>query len=264
MNRRNVIATGTAMAAAPITTHAMAAEMASGFKRLRSEDRHMATHGWLQSAHSFSFANYFHPEYMQFESLRVINDDIIAPGMGFPMHPHANFEIFSYILDGALEHKDTMGNGSTVAAGGVQYMSAGSGVQHSEFNPSKDARAQLLQIWLLPNVQDEAPRYETMDINPADKDGKLKLFLSKDGRDGSMHIKSDADIYAATLNGDQAIAFDIPAGNKAWIQMANGSLTVNGQHLDVGDGLAVNQSGRLEFSGGENAEFLLFDLEPLP
>lgn len=262
MNRRNVIATGTALAATPTLGQAMSTELASGFKLRRSEDRFMATHGWLQSAHTFNFASFFHPDHMNFESLRVINDDIIAPGMGFPMHPHANFEIFSYVLDGALEHKDTMGNGSVVTSGGVQYMSAGSGVSHSEFNPSQDARTQLLQIWLMPNVQNEAPRYETMDIDPADKDGKLKLFLSKDGRDGSMHIKADADIYAATLDGDQTIAFDMPAGNRAWIQMANGSLTVNGQSLDVGDGLAVTQSGRLEFSGGQDAEFLLFNLEP--
>ncbi len=236
---------------------------ASDFKHLKAGDRGIYDHGWLKSAHSFSFARYFNPEYLHFEALRVINDDYVAPGMGFPMHPHQNFEIFSYILEGQLEHKDSMGNGSVVSAGGVQYMSAGSGVRHSEFNPSQDETVRLLQIWLLPNVQDEAPRYDRLDICPEDKDGKLKLFLSPDGRDGSIRFKANADIYAATLNGDQAIGFDMDDDRKAWIQVATGSLDVNGVTLSQGDGLAVSKSGRLEFSGGDNTEFLLFDLDSL-
>lgn len=231
-----------------------------GFKLRKAGERHSNDHGWLQSNFSFSFADYFDPEWSQFENLRVINDDIIAPGGGFPLHPHRNFEIFSYVLEGALAHKDTMGNSSTVTGGGVQYMSAGSGVRHSEYNPSSHTSTRLLQIWLLPNTEDEAPTYDTQAILPEEKDGRLKLFLSKDGRNGSMKIKADADIYAATLGGDQKISFEIPEGHKAWIQVATGAVSVNGTALSRGDGLAISQSGLLEFSGGENAEFLLFDL----
>lgn len=177
------------------------------------------------------------------------------------MHPHENFEIFSYILEGALEHQDSMGNGSVVSAGGVQYMSAGSGVRHSEFNPSDTEPVRFLQIWLIPNVENEPPNYDTMDISPEDKNGKLKLFLSPDGRNGSIRYKADADIYAATLNGDQAIGFDLAEGQQAWVQVAKGSLSVNGQSLSEGDGLAVTKSGHLSFADGEDAEFLLFDLK---
>ncbi len=233
---------------------------AGGFIYRAAADRHSNDHGWLKSNFSFSFADYFDPDWAQFENLRVINDDIIAPGGGFPLHPHQNFEIFSYVLEGALAHKDTMGNSSVVTGGGVQYMSAGSGVRHSEYNPSSHTAARLLQIWLVPNAQNEAPTYDTQAILPEEKDGRLKLFLSKDGRNGSMHIKADADIYAATLRGDQAIKFDMPEGHKAWIQVATGTVSVNGNVLEHGDGLAVTQSGRLEFSGGHDAEFLVFDL----
>jgi redox-sensitive bicupin YhaK (pirin superfamily) len=221
----------------------------------------MANHGWLQSAHSFSFADYHDPHHVQFENLRVINDDLVAAGKGFGEHPHRDFEIFSYILEGALEHKDSMGNGSIVPAGGVQYMSAGSGVTHSEFNPSATERVRLLQIWLLPNVMGEAPQYDTLQIADADKDGRLKLFLSPDGRDGSIQFKANADIYAATLTGDQMMDFDLRGGRRGWIQVARGSLTVNGQALHEGDGLAVTESGVLQFTDGKDAEILLFDLE---
>lgn len=234
--------------------------LAGGFNVRKAGDRKFTDHGWLKSNFSFSFADYFDPDYMQFENLRVINDDVIAPGGGFPLHPHQNFEIFSYILEGALVHKDTMGNSSTVTAGGVQYMSAGAGVRHSEYNPSSNTATRLLQIWLLPNVKNEAPTYDTQAILPEEKDGRLKLFLSRDGRNGSMTIKADADIYAATLKADQAISFDMPSTHKAWVQVATGRLVVNGIELSEGDGLAVSESGRLEFSEGQNAEFLLFDL----
>ena len=228
--------------------------------RLRpAEERGKADHGWLKSNFSFSFADYYDPEHMQFENLRVINDDDIAGGGGFPMHPHRNAEIFSYVLEGAIEHTDTMGNGSQVAAGGIQYMSAGSGVRHSEFNPSKTEPMRLLQVWLLPNELDATPQYDTLDLTPEDKDGKLKLFLSGDGRDGSIHARVDTDVYAATLNGDQRIDFDLTPGRKAWVQVARGNVTINGMELRRGDGLAVEDAGLLEFSNGEDAEFLLFD-----
>jgi redox-sensitive bicupin YhaK (pirin superfamily) len=223
------------------------------------EDRGKADHGWLRAAHSFSFANYYDPKHMGFESLRVINDDQIAGGGAFPMHPHKDAEIFSYIIEGGLQHRDTMGNGSTVMAGGVQYMSAGSGVRHSEANPSPTEPMRLLQVWLLPNVSGATPRYDTLDIRPEDKDGKLALFLSPDGRDGSMSIRADADIYAATLNADQQIDHAMADGARGWVQVAKGAVTVNGQPLRRGDGLAVRDSGVLEFRDGDAAEFLYFE-----
>lgn len=227
---------------------------------LRPEEaRGKADHGWLRAAHSFSFGNYYDPQNMGFESLRVINDDIIAGGGSFPMHPHKDAEIFSYILEGGLQHRDTMGNGSTVMAGGVQYMSAGSGVRHSEANPSQTDPMRLLQVWLIPNVDGAEPRYDTLDINPDAKDGKLALFLSPDGRDGSMSIRTDADIYAATLRGDKSIDHDMADGTRGWIQVATGALTVNGEPLRRGDGLAIRKSGRLEFRDGEDAELLYFE-----
>lgn len=264
MTRRQTIISGTAAAVLPITTEAkaMTTDLTTDFTLRPAGARGMADHGWLKSAHSFSFASYFDPNHVQFESLRVINDDRVAPGAGFPAHPHQNAEIFSYVLDGALEHQDSLGNGSRVKAGGVQYMSAGSGVRHSEYNPSPDYPVHFLQIWLMPNVENEAPRYDTLDIADADKDGKLALFLSADGRDGSMKISAHADIYAATLDGDQVIKTSITPGHKGWVQMARGSLSVNGQRLSVGDGLAINSAGSLAFSDGEGAEFILFDLAP--
>jgi len=223
------------------------------------EDRGKADHGWLRAAHSFSFANYYDPKHMGFESLRVINDDQIAGGGAFPMHPHKDAEIFSYIIEGGLQHRDTMGNGSTVMAGGVQYMSAGSGVRHSEANPSPMEPMRLLQVWLLPNVSGATPRYDTLDIRPEDKDGKLALFLSPDGRDGSMSIRADADIYSATLNADQQIDHAMADGARGWVQVAKGAVTVNGQPLRRGDGLAIRDSGVLEFRNGDAAEFLYFE-----
>lgn len=234
---------------------------ASGLQLRPARERGVADHGWLKSAHSFSFASYYDPAHQQFENLRVINDDEVAAGRGFGAHPHRDAEIFSYVLEGALEHKDSIGNGSVVTAGGVQYMSAGSGVQHSEFNPSQHERVRFLQVWLLPNVTGESPRYETQQISRADKDGNLHLFLSADGRNGSMHIKANADIYAATLHDAQQIDFTLRDGRRSWIQVARGTLTVNGQVLSQGDGLAINESGHVRLTDGDHAEIILFDLE---
>ena len=219
-----------------------------------------ADFGWLQSAHSFSFGQYHDPKHMGFGNLRVINDDRVAGGQGFGNHPHQNAEIFSYVTKGALEHADSMGNGSVVAAGGVQYMSAGSGVTHSEYNPSKTEEMQFLQIWLMPSVANTPPAYDTIDLTDADKDGQLKLFLSPDGRQGSMRTQADAFVYAATLNGDQRIETTLKADRKAWVQMVRGDVQVNGQKLTKGDGLAIEGAGQLTFEAGKNAEFMFFDL----
>jgi len=246
-----------------MTSHTSAnnVTLSTGLTLRPANERGQADHGWLKSAHTFSFANYHDPAHMQFENLRVINDDEVAAGRGFGAHPHRDAEIFSYVLEGALEHKDSMGNGSTVTGGGIQYMSAGTGVQHSEFNPSTTDRVRFLQIWLLPNVTGHPPRYETLQISDAEKDGQLKLFLSAGGRDGSMHINANADIYAATLDESQSIDFTLREGRRGWVQVARGALQVNGQPLSKGDGLAITESGGLSLSHGNNAEIILFDLE---
>jgi redox-sensitive bicupin YhaK (pirin superfamily) len=230
------------------------------FEHRPANERGKADHGWLKSNHSFSFGQYHDTRHMGFGNLRVINDDQVEGGKGFGQHPHQNAEIFPYVLEGALEHKDTLGNGSVVAAGGVQYMSAGSGVSHSEFNPSQTDPMRFLQIWLIPAQENTAPRYETMDIAAADKTGQLKLFLSHDGRDDSMRTEADASVYAATLDGNQEVSFTLASPRKGWVQVADGSIKVNGQSLSKGDGLAIDGEGLLIFSDGENAEFLFFDL----
>lgn len=228
-----------------------------------AEDRGIEDHGWLKSAHSFSFAQYYDRNHMGFGPLRVINDDRVAAGQGFPMHPHQNYEIFSYILDGQLEHRDSLGNGSVVRAGGVQYMSAGSGVRHSEFNPSEKEPAHFLQIWIQPNVLNEDPRYETLDVSKHDKDGKLALFLSHDtANKQAISIKADVNIYAATLRDEQYIETSLDKGRLGWVQVARGNLVVNGIELRAGDGLAINEAQTLRFEQGEGAEFLYFDMAP--
>lgn len=234
---------------------------ATALTRRPAAERGHVDLGWLKSAHTFSFGSYYDPKHVQFEALRVINDDEVVGGAGFPMHGHTDAEIFSYVLEGALAHEDTLGNGSTVGAGGVQYMSAGSGVRHSEFNPSETDTMRFLQIWLLPNETGASPKYDTLDISPEDKDGKFKLFLSKDGRDGSMHIRANADIYAATLSGAQALDYTLAPNHRGWVQVAKGELIVNGVELKRGDGLAIEDHGVVEFRSGQNAEIIFFDLE---
>lgn len=232
------------------------------FTKRRAQERGKADFGWLKSAHSFSFGRYYDPNHTGFGNLIVINDDLVDGGHGFGEHPHRNAEIFSYVVDGALEHKDSMGNGSVVCAGGVQFMSAGSGVTHSEFNPSQNKQMRFLQVWLVPERQNTNPYYDTLDIRSEDKDGKLKLFLSQDGRNGSMKTKADADVYAATLHDQQRITHYLPQGRKAWVQIAKGSLQVNQINVQQGDGLAIDGSGALVFDKAENAEFLFFELAP--
>ena len=210
----------------------------------------------------FSFGQYCDPPHVGFGYLNVIDDGLVDDGKGFGAHPHKNAEIFSYVVGGALEHKDSMGNGSVVAEGGVQYMSAGSGVTHSEFNPSQTDEMRFLQVWLQPEVENTKPAYDTIDLTPADKDGKLKLFLSRDGRDGSMTTQADASVYAATLIESQVITHALPAGRKGWVQVADGTVRVNEVELNKGDGLAIEGSGTLIFDQGQDAEFLFFDLVP--
>lgn len=232
------------------------------FTKRPANERGKADFGWLKSAHSFSFGQYYDPKHLGFGNLIVINDDLVDGGKGFGAHPHKNAEIFSYVMGGALEHKDSMGNGSVVSEGGVQYMSAGSGVTHSEFNPSQTDEMRFLQVWLTPEIENTKPAYGTIDLTPADKDGKLMLFLSKDGRDGSITTQADASVYAATLEGNQAITQELSEGRKGWVQVADGSVRVNEVVLNKGDGLAIDGSGVLTFDQGQDAEFLFFDLAP--
>lgn len=223
-------------------------------------ERGQADFGWLKSAHTFSFGSYHDPRHMQFGPLRVINDDRVAGGGGFPQHPHRDAEIFSYVLEGALEHRDSMGNGSVVEAGGVQYMSAGSGVTHSEYNPSGTDQMHFLQVWLLPKVQGAEPRYETLDLEPAEKRATFKLFLSPDGRDGSIRSLAEAFVYAATLDGDERIDHDLHDTQRAWLQVARGELQLNGEYLATGDGVAIEGGGSIVLEKGRGAEVLLFEL----
>jgi redox-sensitive bicupin YhaK (pirin superfamily) len=225
-----------------------------------ADERGRADFGWLKSSHTFSFGQYHDHKHMNFGVLRVINDDEVSGGGGFPSHPHQDAEIFSYVLEGALAHKDSLGNGSTVGAGGVQYMSAGSGVTHSEFNPSATERMRFLQVWLIPEEQGATPRYETLDISAEEKQGKLKLFLSHDGRDGSMITRAHANVFAATLDGEEQIVHNLGTIPKAWLQVAGGTLTINGEQLSTGDGVAIEGGGSISLSNGNNAEVLLFEL----
>ena len=232
--------------------------------RLRpAEERGHADHGWLRSAHSFSFASYHDPRHMGFEALRVINDDHVAGGGGFPTHPHRDAEIFSYVLEGALSHRDTMGTSSTVRAGGVQFMTAGAGVAHSEFNASADEPVRFLQVWLLPKVRGATPRYETLDVDAADKAGRLVPIVTEDGAGGGVATHAPADVYAGTFDGGQSARFEVREGRRAWVQVARGAVEVNGEELSEGDGLAITEPGLLTLANGLGAELLLFDLQRL-
>ncbi len=223
-------------------------------------DRGKADFGWLKSAHTFSFGNYHDPNHMQFGVLRVINDDVVSGGGGFPSHPHRDAEIFSYVLQGALQHKDSMGNGSTVSEGGVQFMSAGSGVTHSEFNPSQTEPMRFLQVWLIPETSGGEPRYETLSIDDSEKQGQMKLFLSSDGRDGSIQTRAKANVYAAALNGDEVVEHDLGTVPKAWLQVARGKVSLNNEPLVAGDGVAIEGGGMLVLSDGVDAEVMLFEM----
>lgn len=225
-----------------------------------SERRGLAEHGWLHSRHTFSFAEYYDPEHMGYRALRVINEDNVEPGRGFGTHPHRDMEIITYVLQGALEHADSMGNGSVIRPGDVQRMSAGTGVSHSEFNHSSAKPVRFLQIWIEPERLSSAPSYEQKHFSARDKYGRLCLVASHDGRDESVMLHQDVDIYAAMLDPEQVVAYDAPAGRHLWVQVARGVVQVSGQLLVAGDGAAITGGTLIEISGADFSELLLFDL----
>jgi redox-sensitive bicupin YhaK (pirin superfamily) len=216
-------------------------------------------HGWLDTYHTFSFGNYYDPNNMGFRTLRVINDDKVAPGEGFGTHPHRDMEIITYVLSGALEHKDSMGNGRIIKAGEFQYMAAGSGVTHSEFNPSPKETVHLLQIWITPERRGIKPQYG--ERSAADvKEGTVALIASKSGRDGSMSINQDANLHLARLGAGQKAAVKLDAGRHAWVHVAEGELTVNGDTLRAGDAAALSNETQIELAGVSKSQALIFDL----
>ena len=225
----------------------------------RSHERGHANHGWLDTYHTFSFADYHDENWMGFRSLRVINDDLVMPRMGFGMHPHRDMEIITYVLSGALEHKDSMGNGRIVRAGEVQYMAAGTGVRHSEFNPSSDEAVHLLQIWIEPDRTGVAPRYAEKSLATAET-GRLHLVASKTGRDQSIAINHDADLWLARLAPGDRIAHALPAGRHAWLHVAEGGIALDGQPLRAGDAAALSGPATLKLEAGGQAQVLIFDL----
>jgi len=225
----------------------------------RANERGHANHGWLDSYHTFSFASYYDPNWMGFRSLRVINDDLVMPGMGFGTHPHRDMEIITYILSGSLEHKDSMGNGRVIKTGDVQYMAAGSGVQHSEFNPSSEEAVRLLQIWIQPDTKSVKPRYAEKSYAKV-APGTLHLVTSKAGHDGSIAIHQDADLWLAKLNAGQKVSHKLASTRNAWIHVAEGEVTLNGKTLVGGDAAAVSGETALELSAAKPSQILLFDL----
>jgi redox-sensitive bicupin YhaK (pirin superfamily) len=233
----------------------------------RSNERGYADHGWLKSFHSFSFADYYDPKHMGFGNLRVINEDRIAPGTGFGTHGHRDMEIISYVLQGELAHKDSMGNGTAGAAnsgvirpGDVQRMSAGRGVQHSEFNHAPHDTTHFLQIWLLPDERDIAPGYEQKHFDDAEKRGRLRLVASPDGHDGSVSIHADARMYAGLFDGAESVELPLDPARRTYVHLVRGQMSVNGQRLRGGDALALADETRLQLAEGDNAEVIVFDL----
>jgi quercetin 2,3-dioxygenase len=226
----------------------------------RSNERGFADHGWLKSFHSFSFADYFDPEHIEFGPLRVINEDRVAPGQGFGTHGHRDMEIISYVLSGELAHKDSMGNGSTIRPGDVQRMSAGSGVRHSEFNPSDSDPVHFLQIWIQPDVQRIEPSYEEKRFSSDEKRGRLRLIASPDRADGSVLIHQNARVYAGLFDGSEQGLLEVERGRRIYVHVARGSLTANGTKLAAGDALKLNDGTALTLKEGHEAEVIVFDL----
>jgi redox-sensitive bicupin YhaK (pirin superfamily) len=226
----------------------------------KSGDRGHLNHGWLDTYHTFSFDQYYDPAHMHFRSLRVINEDRVASGKGFPTHSHRDMEIITYILSGALEHRDSMGNGSVIRPGDVQRMSAGTGVAHSEFNPSDAEAVHLLQIWIMPSARNLPPSYEQKHFTEEERRGGLRLVASEDGRGGSVAIQQDASLYAAILDPDGKLEHPLDEKRYAWIQVARGTVEVNGEALKQGDGAAISHERAITLASADGAEILLFDL----
>ncbi len=226
-----------------------------------SDERGLGEHGgWLKSRHTFSFANYHDPRHMGFRALRVINEDRVTPGAGFGSHGHRDMEIITYVLDGAIEHKDSLGTGSVIRPGEVQRMSAGTGITHSEFNPSETDLVHLLQIWLLPSEHGLTPSYEQQNYAGASQTGKLQLIAASDGRDGVVRIHQDADLWVAQLTAGEQVGHTLRPERHAWLQVAGGTLSLNGVGLQAGDAAAVSDEDRLEVKAIDEAKVLLFDL----
>jgi hypothetical protein len=226
----------------------------------KSEERGHANLGWLDTYHTFSFSSYYDPRFMGFRTLRVINQDKVAPGEGFGTHPHRDMEIISYVLDGALEHKDSMGNGSVIVPGDVQRMSAGTGVLHSEFNGNNDKWVHFLQIWILPNAKGLEPGYEQKNFTREEKLNQLRLIASPEGREGSVKLNQAVDLYATILEPEQAVSHTFKSNRYGWIHVASGTAYVNGKLLGQGDGAAITEESTLTLVGEETAEILVFDL----
>jgi len=232
------------------------------FELRKAKDRGIANLGWLNSRHTFSFGHYYDPHQQGFSDLLVINDDRVQPDKGFGTHPHADMEIFSYVLEGALEHKDSMGTGSIINPGDVQMMSAGTGIRHSEFNPSKTDLVHFLQIWIVPEQKQVTPRYQQVHFNEEQKRGRLCLIISPDGKEGSLSVYQDVKVFAGLFNGTESAELEIGSNRYAYVHVARGNLDINGIRLDEGDGVRIREERVLRFSEGNNAEVLVFNLRP--
>jgi quercetin 2,3-dioxygenase len=226
----------------------------------RANERGGGDFGWLNTRHSFSFSDYYDQRWMGFRSLRVINEDYVAPSSGFPTHPHSDMEIITYVLEGKLEHKDSLGTGSVILPGDGQRMTAGRGIRHSEYNPSKSERVHLYQIWILPEKKSLEPSYEQKSFPTEEKQGKLRLIASPDAKDGSVKINQDARLYVSLLKPGDEVAHDFEKNRHGWLQVAKGSVEVNGQKLEQGDGAAISDEPKLNIKGAKDSEVLLFDL----
>ena len=226
----------------------------------KAQDRGHAQHGWLDSWHTFSFGDYYDPKHMGFRSLRVINDDSVAPGNGFPTHSHRDMEIITYVLDGSLEHKDSMGNGSVMKPGDVQRMTAGTGVGHSEFNGSRNEPVHFLQIWVLPEARNLPPGYEQKHFSKEDRRGSLRLVASREGADGAVQVHQDVKLLAGLFGAGDSVSYALPAGRHAWLHVARGKIRVNGHDLEAGDAVQASEEAALLLSDASDAEVLLFDL----
>jgi redox-sensitive bicupin YhaK (pirin superfamily) len=225
-----------------------------------ADERGSVNLGWLDSKHSFSFGHYFDPDHMGFGPLRVINEDRVQPGEGFPTHGHENMEIISYVLDGALEHKDSIGTGSVIRPGDVQRMSAGTGIRHSEYNPSTEHPAHFLQIWIVPDETGIEPGYEQKAFAPADRQGVLKLVAARNGRDGALTLHQDVDLYSSLFKDGDDVSLALRDGRRAWVQVARGSVQVNGEALEAGDGVALSNETALRVTAKSDTEVLIFDM----